>query len=511
MSMEHKSYLIIGSGITGLCAGALLAEIGNEVRVLEAHPSMVGGHARSFEMQGFRFCAGPQYVWNFGDGEIGNRVLKFLGIEGKIPFDLMDEDGFERIIVGDDELVDIPMGLHRFRQAMVGRFPSEKTGLQRFFSYLGDLAHVSREINDGGAYLAGGTAMKLAALLSRSLSVRAKFRAMRLASRSLADLFDRCGLSPALRRLLYGHEGIFAERESCVSVISYAGATGYYHAGARYPRYGFDSLVNGLRSKIEENGGSVLCGKEVVRLKVDGGRVTKALCADGTTHGGDVFISNISPRLTCALIDSRKDRTFKYVPSASINSCFVGVSDYPEARRKLSKRNMWWYAGYDEVDYMRPDMSNPPRMAYVGSPSSNGEFNLNANANDTSLVVFVPGSFEQAKRAYDESPQKHAELRDKTTDRILSLLDERLFPGLRGRVRAVRTLTPWDLHQELGCEAGNIYGRRMTASSLLRRVERVPRLANLHIACASVGLPGIATGFQTAVLLVEKLTGERIL
>lgn len=248
----------------------------------------------------------------------------------------------------------------------------------------------------------------------------------------------------------------------------------------------------------------------MVELETARDRVTRARCADGTTYGSDIFISNISPRLTVNLLDSRRVKTFKYIPSASINSCFIGVSDCPEVSRQLSKKNMWWYAGHKEVDYIHTDMSSFPQMAYIGSPSSNGEFNLNADANDVSLTVFVPGNFEQARRAYEENPQKHEELREQVTEHVLSLLDTRLFPGLRKHVRVVKTLTPWDLHQELGCEAGNIYGRRVTAKSLLQKVEKISRLKNLPLACAAVGMPGIATGFQTAALLVEKLTGEII-
>ena len=120
--MPQSIYLgaiyIIGCGMTGLSAGALFAEMGYEVHVLEAHPDLIGGHARSFEIEGFRFCAGPQYVWNFEKNQIGHRFLKFLSLDKKVPFDLMDKDAFERIIVGNDEPIDIPMGINRLKKAM---------------------------------------------------------------------------------------------------------------------------------------------------------------------------------------------------------------------------------------------------------------------------------------------------------------------------------------------------------------------------------------------------------
>ena len=73
--MRGDRLYVIGIGITGLCAGALLAKQGFQVHVLEAHPTLVGGHARSFQREGFWFCAGPQYVWRFRNNGIGRRVL----------------------------------------------------------------------------------------------------------------------------------------------------------------------------------------------------------------------------------------------------------------------------------------------------------------------------------------------------------------------------------------------------------------------------------------------------
>ncbi len=51
---QPNKIFILGSGITGLCAGAILAKVGYKVQVLEAHPNCLGGHARSFERNGLR-------------------------------------------------------------------------------------------------------------------------------------------------------------------------------------------------------------------------------------------------------------------------------------------------------------------------------------------------------------------------------------------------------------------------------------------------------------------------
>ena len=50
--------IIIGSGIGGLCCGALLAKYGFEVTICEAH-SIAGGAAHSFTRDGYKFDSGP--------------------------------------------------------------------------------------------------------------------------------------------------------------------------------------------------------------------------------------------------------------------------------------------------------------------------------------------------------------------------------------------------------------------------------------------------------------------
>lgn len=55
-------YVVIGSGIGGLSAAALLSWYGKSVVVCESH-YLPGGVAHSFERNGFKFDAGPS-LWN---------------------------------------------------------------------------------------------------------------------------------------------------------------------------------------------------------------------------------------------------------------------------------------------------------------------------------------------------------------------------------------------------------------------------------------------------------------
>jgi len=58
MVKQQADIVIIGSGLGGLCCGALLARYGFEVLICESH-SIPGGAAHSFEREGFCFDSGP--------------------------------------------------------------------------------------------------------------------------------------------------------------------------------------------------------------------------------------------------------------------------------------------------------------------------------------------------------------------------------------------------------------------------------------------------------------------
>lgn len=496
---------ILGSGITGLCAGALLAKRGLEVHVLESHPESIGGHAAGFEQAGFQFCVGPQSVWNFRGEGIGIQVLQRLGLADRVPFDSMAPEGFEQYAVGDERAVAVPMGLDHFREVAIDQFPGDYVGLDRFFAILQDLHQGARTIDRYGLYEGGEDAMALGLLLDGELSPGAKARFYQCRQWSLKTLFDYCGLSQGIWRLLFGNAGIFAENESQLSCVAYAAATGFYHAGADYPRFGFESLVQGLADTITNAGGTVETGKRITRLQRRGFRVVRISCQDGDTMEADCVISTLSPRLTFRLIQPPAPAQATYAPSNTAISAFIGVRNYPGLPQALARRTLWWQDGNGEVEFEAPDMRRPPRLLAVGSPSSNGVHNRNSHPGDHSLIVFAPGNYAQAAAAYARSPTAHDDLRDEIASSLVDQLETHLLPGLGPYIRFMEVHTPYDLYLRTRGESGNIYGRRLTPESLLARPFTPHDVANLHIVCASAGMPGIATAFQTAARLVDAL------
>ncbi|GIL50508.1 hypothetical protein Vafri_6686 [Volvox africanus] len=62
---HETDFVVIGSGIGGLCCAALLSKYGYRVTVCESH-YLAGGAAHSFDVAGYKFDAGPSFFLGIG-------------------------------------------------------------------------------------------------------------------------------------------------------------------------------------------------------------------------------------------------------------------------------------------------------------------------------------------------------------------------------------------------------------------------------------------------------------
>ncbi len=510
-STESLPIVIIGSGATGLCLAGLLARIGHSVVVLESHPSLVGGHARILEVGGLEFSAGPQYLWNFGQDEIGSRVLRYLGDASQVPLDSMDVDGFENIITDGAEPFAVPLGSDRWKNALISRNLDAEHSIELFFEIFGGLLDGLRLIYKRGLYLQGFVEMWQAVLSSSEISEQSKGIVFRFANFTLGQVFDWCRMPDSVRRLLYGHAGIFAENVDAISLGVYVAATGFLHEGACFPKNGFGSLVRYLGDAIEVHGGEIQLNRRVSRLRVESNRVREVQCDDGTAIPCSFVVSTLSPGLTCALFDEVPKCVLRdYEPSRSLTSFFFTVNDYAEIEARLARRNYWYFAADSEIDFSPIDISQPPTHLYIGSNTANSPVLASGTPELSGLTVFSPGSFSAYERAFSVGESYYEDVKGQAARSVIEILERLLFPNVGEHLREMMVLSPYDLQLELASEQGSVYGRRLTPQSVLRSA--TPRFAveNVAIGCATVGLPGVSVCFQTASLMFEALTGYRV-
>jgi carotene isomerase len=110
--------LVIGSGIGGLVAAALLARYGQRVLVCESH-SIPGGAAHAFQRDGFQFDSGPSFYCGLADPNSLNPLQQVLaGLDESIATVPYDPLGFYHF---PDRTVPIFGDLERY-QAEISRY-----------------------------------------------------------------------------------------------------------------------------------------------------------------------------------------------------------------------------------------------------------------------------------------------------------------------------------------------------------------------------------------------------
>ncbi len=512
---EKKRIIVIGSGIGGMASASLFSKIGHKVNVLEMNPQLIGGHGRWLTFSGVNFSMGPQYVWEFGEGEAGDNFLKFLEIKESNPFALMHTDGFERIFIGNRYLENnsyflnfsVPLGLENFRDQMTALFPDEKEKLTSLFDDMTGIYTAFKNFFEKNGDTEGRILLATRFFVKGEAPLALRIKLGQTLFLSVSEWFDHYGISSLPRRILYGHGGIFAESESEMSAIAFIVGTGNYHRGARYPINGFHHLFNSMASVITANGGTVETGKKVVSLSVEDNRVIKAICADGTEYPCDYIFSDISPRLTCSLLG--REHHFDYTPSHSIPAICIGFKKGIESIKAMKGRNYWWQDG-NEINYDDPDITLPPRMLFMASPTANGNSGAKKYDRDA-LIVFCPGNYCQEKEIYTKGDAAVKAFKKKLADDVISIIDRNIFPGLSSKLLFSEVISSIDIEYATDGEEGNAYGRRMNVKEVLKgSIEEEDSLNNLFNVSATKNSPGIAGGIYTATKLFEELTGRKV-
>ncbi len=286
MSDEKWDAIVIGSGLGGLTAAAYLTTNGKRTLVLEQYDT-AGGSAHVFRRKNkWEFDVGVHYLGDCGPNGTIPTVLRGLGLEGKIDFLPMDEDGFDTIIT-PDLTFKVPKGWDKYLNRVIDVFPDEEAGLRKYAKVMRNIA---KELNRAGT---PNSLLGTAKFVLKSPTV------IRWSRRSLGDLFDSCKLSDKARSLLAAESGTYAVPPSSASILMHAMLMDHYlKDGAFYPKGGGQEIAANLVDVIRTHGGDVRTQARVEKVLIRDGSAHGIRLDDGETINAPVIISDADIKKT---------------------------------------------------------------------------------------------------------------------------------------------------------------------------------------------------------------------
>ena len=138
--MANKDFdvIIIGAGISGLTAAALLSKSGLKVCVLERH-YLIGGYLQGFERKGFIFDTAIHWLNQCGENGTVTKVFEYLGTDFPRPITMKT---IHKHITSDYEFV-LTNNPEILKNQLIKDFPLEEKGIKNFFKAAQKVAAVS--------------------------------------------------------------------------------------------------------------------------------------------------------------------------------------------------------------------------------------------------------------------------------------------------------------------------------------------------------------------------------
>ena len=280
-------YLVIGGGLSGLTASAVLAKHGYRVALVEK-AGKTAPLVRGFSRKGVFFDTGFHYTGGLDEHGILDTFFKYLGIASGLEKEPFDEQGFDVFRCSKSGFTfPFPYGFDRIRRSFEERFPEEAGGVGLY------LRAVSR-IYDALPYTNLDAPLAAQDLSDPSLGESLQSRLDALTDKSLL----KCILS--MHCLLHGVS------PQDVSLAAHARVVASYYNSVHRIKGGGRSLADALDNRCREWGVDVFTGRAVREVAFSpAGDLAGARLEDGEEIPAACCISTVHPQYLLNMVPDR--------------------------------------------------------------------------------------------------------------------------------------------------------------------------------------------------------------
>lgn len=297
--------IVIGSGIGGLTAAALLARYGKRVLVCESH-SIPGGAAHSFQRQGFKFDSGPSFYCGLSNQRPSlnplGQVLDIL--EESLQTVTYDPLGHYHF---PESTFPVYCDAKRYREAIAQITPQGAEELAEFEKRLLYIYEGLREIPT----IALRSDWQLIPILLRRYfpALLKLLPQLRLIQSSVGEVMDQTVRDSWVRRLIdlecFLLSGLKAHGTVAPEIAFMLGERS--RGGVEYPIGGSGAIVDALVRGLKRWGGELRLNTHVEQILVESGKAVGVRSRNGDMIRANITISNATIWDTYTKLLSKED------------------------------------------------------------------------------------------------------------------------------------------------------------------------------------------------------------
>lgn len=505
---NHKyDYVIIGTGSAALTVGALLANAGYRICMLEAH-DIPGGYVHSFKMGDYHFCAQVHYTWGCAPGGAIYEFLKRIGLEKDIEFEAYDPEGYDHMVLPDGKTVKIPFGYDKLVESVESVYPGNREKMKKF---VGILAAIEDEMGKfpqhkirWWEYITKGW---------RFMNL------MKYEHKTLQDVFDECKLPKEIQAALIANAGDMMSPPDELSIFGYVGLFGGYNGGAYYPKKHFKYYVDRLVKFITDHEGChIYYETPVTKINMEGDQVVGLETEDGKKFTGKNYICNMDPQTAAKYLigmdkfpaSYKPMLEYKYSPSGMV--LYLGLKDIDLKKHGFGNFNTWhltqWDMNQNWKEQLAGNFEKP--WVFISTPTLHTSAPGIAPHGGHIMEIATVTDYDSFKQAQDRNYGEYAKKKLALAEQLISFVEKNYVPDLRKHIAVQVVGTPVTNEDFVMAPRGNAYGSLMSPAQIgTKRLKAVTPWKNFWWCNASSGYAGVYGTVGTGMRLYMDLTGDR--
>ncbi|MEM6811309.1 MAG: phytoene desaturase family protein [Pseudomonadota bacterium] len=486
---NNKKAIVIGSGFGGIGAALRTRAKGYDVTILEQCEN-IGGRAQTYHKDGFKHDAGPTVITA---PFLFDELYELFGKKREDYIEFVPLDPWYRFVFEDGTVFDYAQEIDDLLNNISALSEEDKN------NYL-DLLKMSEEIyNIGFEKLSDvpfNSVSKMMAITPYLVKLQAYKTVWGLISSHLKNDYLRRAFS--IQPLLVG--GNPFETTSIYCLIHYLERKW----GVWFAMGGTTAIIQGLQKLMVEEGVEIKTNISVQEIIVENKKAVGILDHNNETHHTDIIISNADPAHLYenmikdenqSLSTKLKRKTFKY--SMGLFVLYFGTTRRYE---DVAHHTIFMSERYKSLldDIFNKQILTEDLSLYLHRPTATDP--SFAPEGQDSFYVLAPVPNLQSGIDWDEKGQE-------VRDRVVSILEEHLLPGLSETITADFYKTPQDFKDNYSSMfgAGFSIAPHLTQSAWFRYHNKAEGIENLFLTGAGThpgaGVPGVLSSAK----VIEKL------